>query len=34
MAERLPNFISGAIYRSKSERAGPIINTLCHNQRL
>ena len=26
MAERLPNFF-GAIYRSKSERAGPNINT-------
>jgi hypothetical protein len=34
MPERLPNFIFGAIYLSKSERAGPIINTLRHGQRL
>jgi hypothetical protein len=34
MAERLPNFIFGVIYRSKSERAEPIINTLCQGQRL
>jgi hypothetical protein len=34
MAERLPNFLSGAIYRSKSERAGPIINTPRHGERL
>ncbi len=32
MAERLPNLIFGAIYRSKS--AGSIINTLCHSQKL
>ena len=34
MAERLPNSIYGAICRSRSGSARPIINPLCHDQRL